>query len=354
MKPILSLATHLFVPVFMLDVCLAAFPILFSENFDIDSTANWNDNAGVGFDINDPNFPPAPMDSEANFFFDYSSVGIPSAPNSTGGSTLGMKLQANLTSNSFGGFSVSPTGQSFSSDYSITFDAWSSSIGPFPFGASGSTNSSTFGLLTSGTVSNVPLNTDGVWFSYTGDGGTTADYRVYSSERDFSYQLPIVDLVDMHATHHAGTRDGTGQLYLDAIGDPNNNLLTVPQSVIDANPLADLSGQLFSGAAGFQWHQHEIRKVGNTVEWFLNGFLLITLDTGDFAVPTGGNNILFGHFDNNFLSSTDANKEELLFSLVDNVVVTSLIPEPASALLVGLGIMAAAAVRPSRLALAKN
>src|SRR5215211_5426478 len=72
---------------------VTAFCQLFSENFDVNPTANWTVNGG-------------PSDEEANFFFDYNTIGIPSAPNSTGGTTRGLKLQANETSAIFGGFSV--------------------------------------------------------------------------------------------------------------------------------------------------------------------------------------------------------------------------------------------------------
>src|SRR5687767_6662416 len=113
---------------------------LFSENFDVDPTANWTVNKG-----------PATTDEAHNFFFDYSTAGIPPAPNS-GGTTRGLKLQANQSSGVFGGVSVSPTGQSFADDYQVRFDWWSNYNGPAPVGGSGSTQLSTFGLDTSGTT----------------------------------------------------------------------------------------------------------------------------------------------------------------------------------------------------------
>lgn len=349
-------ATCLFASAFMVNVTRAVPPILFSDDFDVDSSANWTANAGVGFD---PNFNSVPMDSHADFFFDYSAAGIPPAPNSVGNTTIGMKLQANLTANALGGFSVSPTGQDFTGDYSITFDAWSSTLGPFPFGDSGSTNLSTFGLLTGGTTSQAFFSTDGVYFAYTGDGGSAADYRVYSVEKVNSYQIDNPDVIDLHATYFAGTRNGTGQLYLDATGDPNGDGITVPQSVINAVPGADLSGTLFLGAAGFAWHQHEIRKVGSIAQWYVNGFLLIELelssiDDPDDSFTVGGGNISFGHLDVNFTSSTSPFAQDLLFTLIDNVVVTSLIPEPTTWLLLCLGAVAASGIRPSRLALARK
>jgi hypothetical protein len=137
----------------------------YSENFETDPTADWT-----------VNHHPTTI-STADFFFDYSSVGIPSAPNS-GGTTRGMKLQSNLTGDIFGGFSVSPTGLNLSGDYTLSFDAWSNYNGPLEFGGSGSTNLSTYGILSSGTSSNYSGAADGVWFATTGDGGSSADWRI--------------------------------------------------------------------------------------------------------------------------------------------------------------------------------
>jgi hypothetical protein len=140
----------------------------FTEDFDdLNAATRWTAYSGVGFDVNlastpiDSNFDRLPtvggvdgiIDDLSGFAFDYSSVGIPAAPNSLGGSTIGLKLQANLFSNALGGFSVSPNGLNLTGNYTVSFDAWSNTVGPFPSGGSGSTNMSTFGVLTSGTFS---------------------------------------------------------------------------------------------------------------------------------------------------------------------------------------------------------
>mgnify|MGYP002624628554 CR=1 FL=1 len=315
----------------------ASLAQLYTEDFDDGNAVNrWT--ALPGFGVEAANFDPVPMDTNfdrapftgvdginddfSGFAFDYSTVGIPSAPNSTGGSTVGLKLQASLFSNALGGFSASPNGLNLTGDYTVAFDAWSSSLGPWPFGGSGSTNLSTFAVLTSGTASNTILQTDGVFFAYTGDGGSSADFRAYSVEDQNSYQWPREDPTDEHVTYHdVNSRNGTEQHYKDAVGSPT----TVPQSVIDANPSADMSGTLFDGAAGFAWHRNEIKVVGNLVEWYVNGALLITVDTTEFAGDLGGGNIAFGHADINFGSSTDPLAETLLFTLLDNIEVTELV-----------------------------
>src|SRR5207247_8972480 len=86
----------------------------------------------------------------ATFGFDYGTVGIPSAPNSVGGTTLGLKLEANkiVGGGVVGGITVSPTtfgGLAFSgvpagtTNYTLRFDVWMNANGPFPGGGPGST-----------------------------------------------------------------------------------------------------------------------------------------------------------------------------------------------------------------------
>ena len=341
---------------------------LYTEDFDdLNASSRWTANAGIGFDDPigateslDTNFDRSPLiggvdgvtDDTSGFAFDYSIHGIPPAPNSANpASTIGLQLQANLFSNRLGGFSASPNGLNLTGDYSITFDYWGSTIGPFPFGGSSSSMMSTFGLLTAGTTSQSILSADGIFFGTVADAGTPADYRVYSAARTFSHQCAgtgdgsggceaagTIDDIDKQATYHAGTRNGTGQLYLDAIGDPTGALLPVPQSVIDAVELIypgegtdgaeTMGGPLFNGASGFQWHEMEIKKVGPLVEWSMNGFKLITMDTTDWDDPEneiipGGGNISFGHSDIVHASPATASAIDLIYTLIDNIEVNA-------------------------------
>src|SRR5262249_53580692 len=105
--------------------------ILYSENFDVDDTANWTVLKSTGANANDAG-------SSAEFFYDYSTVGIPSAPNS-GGSTRGLRLRANMTGNIFSGLSVSPNGQGFTGDYKLEFDMWMNYNGRLDGGGNGTT-----------------------------------------------------------------------------------------------------------------------------------------------------------------------------------------------------------------------
>jgi hypothetical protein len=136
---------------------------LYYENFDTDVTSAWAMNASTG------------GSQAANFYFDYSTVGIPAAPNS-GGTTRGMKLQANLfgTTGTFpGGVSVSPIGQSFGGDYRLQFDMWMNFNGPMPAGGNGTTQAGGAGIGTSGSNAQVAGSPtiNSLFFSTTVDGG---------------------------------------------------------------------------------------------------------------------------------------------------------------------------------------
>jgi hypothetical protein len=398
---------------------------LYTQDFDVDDTANWTINSTY-YDV--------PESNTANFFFDYSTVGIPSAPNSTGGSTRGMNLQANQDFDNDGltvagplppGFSVSPTGQDFSAagDYKLTFDWWPNFPGPFPAGSNGTSQLSGFGIGTSGTFDNYPGHVDGVWFATTPDGGSSADYRAYGPERGASYQFPIDPAaldgignpIDGHATYYAGGRnnsatpigDFNANLVTDAadytrwrdnlgstvvvapaltparaIGNANGDLI-VDQEDYDAwkadfgNTLglyarnnggasapaaqttlfAQQTGTVALGAPGMEWHEVEISKVGNIVSWIVDGDLLISVDMTDAVTPLGGGNILFGHSDINLGASNDPLRTSLLFTLIDNVKVTTIppgsgagagavgVPEPSALLLVFAGVVGLAVRR---------
>jgi hypothetical protein len=282
-------------------VCSAPF---YSQDFEVDSTASWTVSQG-----------PATTDSAANFFFDYSTVGIPPAPSGAG--TRGLKMQANQSSGVFGGMSASPNGQSFSGDYRVLFDWWSNFNGPAPAGGSGSTQMSTFGIDTSGTVAQWPGGTqDSIWFGGTTDGNSSSDWRAYSPTAPTRYP-------DGNAVYAApgGSTNASDPYYASfgSVSPPAAQTLLFPQQ----------TGTSLVGSSPFEWHQVEINKSGANVTWTVDGILIATVPVADDTVLTG-NNIFFGHSDTNATSSTDPNDVNLLFTLIDNVRV---VPEPASVVL---------------------
>lgn len=269
---------------------------LYKQNFEVNSTATWTLNGG-------------PSDEAANFFFDYSTIGIPPAPSLPG--TRGMKLQANLSSGVFGGMSVSPIGQSFTGDYILRFDWWANVNGPFPIGGSGSTNLSTFGIGTAGVAAQWPgagPALDSVMFAANGDGNSAADWRAYSPAEPLAYP----DGSPIYTAVGAGNRNHTHPHY-SIFGNataPATQLLLFPQQ----------SGAPLVGSAGMEWHHVRIRKSGSIVTWTVDGHSIATINSNTFVF--GGTNIHFGHSDTNATSSTDPNDAALLFTLIDNIRVT--------------------------------
>ena len=289
--------------------------IVYNQNFDVDDTANWTVNKA-----------PATTDVAADFFFDYSSVGIPSAPNS-GGTTRGARLQANQSSGVFGGLSVSPTGQSFSGNYELRFDMWLSFNGPAPVGGSGSTQLGGAGIGTSGTSAQWPGGAqDSIWFAATADGNSSSDWRAYSPTAPTSYTAPS----GVYAAGTGTSPDARNQSHPYYAGFGN---VTAPAAQVALYP--QQSGNTLTGSAGWAWHDVSILKIGNTITWSVDGLLLATLNASDDTANTG-DNILLMYSDTNTTSSTDPNDVNLLFGLFDNLRVT-MVPEPSALALVGLG-----------------
>ena len=316
---------RLFVSVMLAGACTVSIlntqgQTIFQDDFDADSSANWSvltTAAGA---------------QAANVYFDYSNVGIPSAPNSIGATTWGLRMQANIygTTGAFpGGVSVSSVGLGLNGDYRVRYDMWINFNGPLDVGGSGSTQITAGGFGTAGTAVQVAGGTiDSLLFGASGDGGTSADYRVYSPTAQTSYQ-------DVSGVYAAGTADSprnNSNPYYAGFGGES----------APAGQLALFPGQTLAtaaGAQGFAWRDVVIEKIGDTVTWSIDGLLLATVDTAGMTL--GGGELVFGQFDINATASGDANSVDTQFGLIDNVRV-EVIPEPTTLVLFGLGVAALA------------
>ena len=288
---------------------VAASAALFSDNFDTNTSANWTTNQTAGVNA-------------AQFAYDYSAMGIPSA-NGVGGTTLGLRLRANMSGAVQAvapGISVSPNGQSFTGDYDLTFKAWLNYNGPLDTGGSGSTQMMTAGVGTAGnTVQGHGGTHDSVWFGAVGEGGTTDDYRAYPK-----------------AAHLTGTNTAYAAGGTNRTASSNAHYSSFGGNTAPAGQLSTYPGQTGTsgvGTLGFEWHDVLVRKQGNTVSWFVDGVNFANIDTT--TITFGGNNIFLGHSDINTGVSSDPNAPELIFTLIDNVSV-DVVPEPSALSLVGL------------------
>ncbi|MBX3432100.1 MAG: PEP-CTERM sorting domain-containing protein [Pirellulales bacterium] len=304
-----------------LAACLAATgraTILYSQDFDVDDTANWT--------VNDP----ALSDILVDFHYDYSAIGVPPAPG--GSSTRGIKMTANNTGGVFSGFSVSPTGQTFAGAYRVEFNLWQNYVGPVGPGGNGTTQLSTFGIGTAGTVPFWPgaAVKESVTFAATLDGGSAADYRAYSSAAPLSY----------------ASGDAVYQAPGGAINNSNTYYTTAfPPVSAPAAQVALFPGQTGStdpGEISFTWRRVVIEVNGGNATWTVDGVPIAVVPMAGLTL--GGGNILFGHSDTNAGSSNDPNDTLLNVTLIDNVTVTQ-IPEPSTFVLSGLALAALGAIR---------
>lgn len=301
-------------------VTTSASAQLFSDNFDTDSTANWS-----VFTLG--------SNSDANFFFDYSTVGIPSAPNSVGGTTTGLRLRANrnITPGSTaggafpGGVSVSPTGQSFSGNYALRFDMWLNFNGPAPGGGSGSTQITGAGVGTAGTSAQIAGGViDSINFGSSAEGGSGVDYRAYVP----AVQTGLTEASGVFAAGTQATARNNTDLYYAGFGGES-----APAAQLSL--YAQQTGTTAAGTLGWAWRDVLIVNAGSVVDWYVDGLLLASVPTAT-AGSLGGGNILFNHYDINATVSAEATSLDLLFGLIDNVRV-EVIPEPTTIALLSLG-----------------
>jgi hypothetical protein len=286
----------------------ATYGAMFFADFETDQSANWTVNKG-----------PATTDEAHDFFYDYSTIGVPLAPNSApDASPRGVKLQANQSSGVFGGVSVSPTGMSFPGPTILKFDWWSNFNGPAPVGGSGSTQMSTYGMGTSGTVPQWPGGTqDSIWFGATGDGNSSSDWRAYSPTAPTRYVDTAPGIYAAGAVAGSSNQSNLHYAGFGAVSAPAAQTLLFPQQ----------TGVTLAGSSAFEWHQVVIENDGTTMSWTVDGLLIATVPVVDDTAATGSN-IFFGHADTNATSSSDVNDVNLLFTLIDNVQVV--VPEPTS------------------------
>ena len=274
---------------------LTSGPTLFFDDFDSDHSANWQVQVKDG-------------DNSANIFFDYSTIGIPSAPHSVGGTTRGIRLKAHeALVSAQNGVSVSPKGQNFSTagDYRLRFDMWIN----FGFDFNGSTEMFLAGVGASEANLNCPFGTPrlAVYFGATGEGGQGAsgDYRVITN----TTSLATGGIVTVAAP--SGSRDNVDSYYNEfgdtGIPSAQAALFPTPQAANSITP---------RGCLGMMWHDVIITKTATNVTWDIDGLRMITIDTTliNSAMST---NIFLGYYDLN--TGSIASVPNLTFGLVDNV-----------------------------------
>lgn len=220
---------------------------LFADDFDAGTSApHWSVLSHAG-------------DCAVDFAFNYAARGIPSAPHSVGGTTVGLALAVNRdpATPATDAVSVYPLAAegadlaNFSGNYTLLFDVWMNYNGGAG-GGTGSTQYSTAGVNHSGSHVVWPLNaaSDGLWCAVTGEGGSADDYCAYRG----------ATLLSVTAGGYAGSsRNSTAVFY-------QNFFPTPPYET--------------TGAPGKQWVQGEVRVRDGATQWRLNDRVIaMRLDT---------------------------------------------------------------------------
>lgn len=259
------------------------------DNFDADTASNWAMSRSS-------------TDCRLAFNYNYAPYGIPSAPNSTNGTTRGLKFEANFSLGLAAAINVSPIGRSFGGDYRLRFDLWINANGPFPAGGNGSTQHGTAGIGTAGgrvQWTGAGSTADGFWFAADGEGqaiDSAPDFRALSGTTLHSAASGV----------YAGGTEAT-------IGRCSHPYYTATFPGGQTAPAVQAqSGALAVGTIGFAWRDVIVSKTGSTVEWFIDGLKIASIGNASLTAS----NIFIGYWDSfNSLSSNT----NLSFGMFDNV-----------------------------------
>lgn len=288
--------------------------VVFSDDFDTDSVGDYR---VLKFN---------PDRDGANFAFDYGTLGIPAAPNSDG-STIGLQLWANNpapnTTNGTSAIQLVPQGVGSSlvdKQYRMSFDIWMNVNGPLPGGGSGSTEAFMAGVGWNGAKAIEIGNTNGSYFTITGEGGSSNDVRTFTTD-GFNVDGTIV-----------GPSADTSDPYYTGIFPGGVDVGALPvQGGQDGQ-----TGTTAAGQMAFQWHQVDLDVMGDTAKFYVDDLLIGTSVGSDVE-----GSVMIGYGDY-FDSETDA--AQWSFGLVDNLRV-EVVPEPSGQLLIGIGFVILMSVR---------
>ncbi len=279
---------------------------VYYEDFDSPSDGtNWNVFDGSANGISD--YTVTWAWDYSTFVSAYNGIQIPPAPNSTNGSTKGVKLTVNNNDAiaATAGLSLYPKNLNFSGMFTVKFDMWLNYNGP-PGGSSGSTEYATFGFNHTGTRVNWDASTvnasDGVWFAVDGEGGDTAgkDYRAYEGSASARPTLLSFAASGFSASG-AASANNTDPYFLGLFPSPTYET---------------------PGSPGKRWIQMEISQdTSQVLRWRMNGNLIAQrVNTSPFTNGT----IMLGYMDT-FSSIADPTSDGFL--LYDNLRIE--VPGPA-------------------------
>ena len=257
---------------------LSAAQVLYTENFDDGTAASrWTTSQTGGTNL-------------ANFAYDYSTAGIPTAPGGTG--STGLRFDTNTgPTGAISAIMAFPNGQNFTGNQTLSFNLWFNVVG-----TAATTEHGVFGLnhtstaiqtptAGSGTIPSVGPSPNGFDYAMTGDAGALRDLRTYANGLE---------------------------IYGTAAGYARNNLFVQTE---DVNPyLFAYQPYLTSTAAmpANQWLNVAVTSYSGTALFQVNGQTWARTTTA-----TGTGNVMLGYMD--LFTSVAPNT---IFGLYDNVTVS--------------------------------
>lgn len=266
--------------------------LILSDDFEVDSSASYTlvDDSNAASGDGTP-------DSTSAFAFDYVAAGIPLAPNSTAGDVGGLRLAANETANDAGAADhiTAYHNTAVTGSYELTVDIYMQVES-----AGGTTEFSHVGVAGDPADFNsifTPIAGAGHFLSMTGDGGSSSDFR------HFAPGVTSVPSGDASYLNSDNTTNATGDTYQ-----------------------AIFPGGDFPGSPGNRWTTLTITVLSGNVTYALDGTPIISTA----ALATDGS-VSLGYTD--VFSSVGPHAV-----IYDNLSVTTLIPEPSTALLSVLGL----------------
>ena len=255
--------------------------------FDMDDADQWN----VVQDV----------DSSAQFGFDYSVYGIPTAPG--GDDTKGVRLAANIESGAASAIAISPKGVSASGSYTVVADIWLNFYADL-----GNVGTTEFAGLFVGFDAVQDGSIIGTGILGDTDGDTAIDYRLYNAgvlidPATGQYDIASRDNTDPDlADQFPGQDVPDEQIDFDLFDPPNE-------------PVATADGTL-----GFGWHTFSasVDEDSGLANFSIDGFSIGTIDGSVEDSLTLHGPIAAGLTD---IFTSVAPVSEFAFAIVDNMAI---------------------------------
>lgn len=266
--------------------------VLFSDDLDTDTSANWTVRFGANNGI---------YDADVRWAFDYTTLTppIPPSPNSPPGSTKGVYLQVNRTNgaaNGTAGINLYP-GRTFSGNFALRADMYLS----YDITPAGSTEHALLGLNHSGLLTNRAAITfadpsgnarggDGVWAAIGTDASNSRDWSAYFAtnantvpglytNRSAASVAGLISAPPYALAGAPGNRSASGtKTWAEMELSQSNNVITLKMnnSVIYSfpNPSGFVSGDIMIG------HNDQADSIGSTNNFVIfDNVRVVTHDT---------------------------------------------------------------------------